>query len=127
MPNLTLYLVDPYRAYDGWHSDYKNEIESIKEIAKTNLLPFKERVRWIYKKSENCASLIPPLDFIYIDGNHNYEFIRKDIELGMTIVKAGGIVGGHDYRLVVKRAVDEFVENHDITLYSEGPDWWFIR
>ena len=50
-------------------------------------------------------------DFIYIDGNHNYEFIKQDIELWWPKVKVGGYFGGHDYSNLalegVKRAVEE--------------------
>lgn len=50
-------------------------------------------------------------DFVYLDGNHNYEFVRKDIDLWWPKVKIGGYFGGHDYSNLacggVKKAVDE--------------------
>lgn len=50
-------------------------------------------------------------DFIYLDGNHNYEFIRQDIDIWWPKVKSGGYFGGHDYSNLacggVKKAVDE--------------------
>ena len=55
-------------------------------------------------------------DWIYIDGNHLYEFAKKDIELSCRKVKPGGIVCGDDYvdggwwQGGVKKAVDEFVK-----------------
>lgn len=48
------------------------------------------------------------LDFVFIDANHHYEFVKKDIEAWFPKVKTGGYIGGHDYRKDVKVAVDEF-------------------
>jgi hypothetical protein len=50
-------------------------------------------------------------DWIYIDGNHLYEFVRRDVELGFKKVKPGGIIAGDDFfwkrdgRMHVKDAV----------------------
>ena len=35
-------------------------------------------------------------DFIFIDGDHNYSGVIKDITLGLKKVKFGGILAGHD-------------------------------
>lgn len=54
------------------------------------------------------------LDWIYIDGNHLYEFVRRDLELAFAKVKPLGLILGDDYgeghwwQGGVKRAVDEF-------------------
>lgn len=37
------------------------------------------------------------LDLVYIDGNHNYEFVKRDIELYLPKLKTNGIMAGHDY------------------------------
>ena len=36
-------------------------------------------------------------DFIYIDGMHTYEQVKKDIQNYLPFVKKGGFIGGHDY------------------------------
>ncbi|MGH8014377.1 MAG: class I SAM-dependent methyltransferase [Candidatus Binataceae bacterium] len=54
-------------------------------------------------------------DFIYIDANHQYEFVRQDLETYCPKVKTGGFITGDDYGVSgwwgdgVTRAVDEFV------------------
>ncbi|NJO18194.1 MAG: class I SAM-dependent methyltransferase [Thioploca sp.] len=55
-------------------------------------------------------------DWIYIDGNHQYEFVKKDLELYYPKVKVGGFITGDDYygkgnwwQDDVKKAVDEFI------------------
>ena len=62
-------------------------------------------------------------DWIYIDGNHYYDFIRKDLELYFPKVKKGGYITGDDYfwtspelkgRQPVKQAVDEFIGKYPV-------------
>ncbi len=58
-------------------------------------------------------------DWIYIDGNHLYEFVKHDLESFYPKVKAGGYITGDDYAMTgwwdagVKKAVDEFVDTTD--------------
>ena len=50
-------------------------------------------------------------DWIYIDGNHLYDFVRKDLEMGFRKVRPGGIIAGDDFfwkrdgRMHVREAV----------------------
>ena len=37
------------------------------------------------------------LDFVYIDGDHNFRFIAEDIYEWPKKVKKGGVIAGHDY------------------------------
>jgi predicted O-methyltransferase YrrM len=50
------------------------------------------------------------LDFCFIDGSHEYEDVKKDIQAYLKKVKKGGILAGHDYDSLwdgVIKAVDE--------------------
>lgn len=62
--------------------------------------------------SEEYAKKSPNYDVIYIDGMHNYESVRRDIEL--YIDRANCFICGHDYHPKkfpgVCRAVDEFAK-----------------
>jgi lipopolysaccharide biosynthesis glycosyltransferase len=55
------------------------------------------------------------LDAVYIDADHTYEAVKKDLELSFRKVKTGGIIMGHDYSDImfpdVVKAVDEFCNN----------------
>ncbi len=69
--------------------------------------------------SFDCAVLFPDnyFDWIYVDGNHQYEFVKQDLETYYAKVKPGGIVAGDDYARKkdnwtqdgVTRAVDEII------------------
>lgn len=67
-------------------------------------------------ESADALSRLPDggLDWIYIDGNHLYDFVREDLALAYAKVRKGGLICGDDYgdrgwwEDGVTRAVDEF-------------------
>jgi len=57
-------------------------------------------------------------DFVYIDGVHTYDQVKKDIINYLPLIKENGFIGGHDYANtwpMVKSAVDEVLKNPDRT------------
>jgi hypothetical protein len=62
------------------------------------------------------------LDWVYIDGNHLYEFVAQDLALSRRKTKVGGLITGDDYREGgwwdggVKRAVDELTGDPSLRL-----------
>jgi predicted O-methyltransferase YrrM len=74
-------------------------------------------------------------DFIFVDGGHEYESAKADIEAWYPKLKVGGVMAGDDYHPVwegVMRAVDEKFPSK--ILYSEPnmherflpPSVWYI-
>lgn len=60
--------------------------------------------------------LSTPVDFVYIDGNHLYEFVKEDIINYLPLIKQNGFIGGHDYtrwHTDVIKAVDETISVPD--------------
>jgi hypothetical protein len=61
-------------------------------------------------------------DWIYIDGNHLYEYVKADLELSLRKTKTGGYITGDDYtdgcwwEGGVKKAVDEFAAASGVRL-----------
>jgi methyltransferase family protein len=55
------------------------------------------------------------LDWVYVDGNHLYEYVRTDLELFAPKLRPGGLLAGDDYGAAgwwddgVRRAVDSFL------------------
>ena len=84
--------------------------------------------------SAEQIAMLPPasLDWIYIDGGHDYDTVREDLEAALPKLKDGGRICGHDYirwgarglsRFGVVEAVNEFCVAHDweITCLSNEP------
>lgn len=110
-------LVDPWEKVPGYDEEFGSG-----DALKLCL----ERLQGYTWKTWNCSLLrmcsvdaanafVMPqgFDFVFIDGNHKYEFVKQDCEAWWRHVKAGGWLLGHDYNLQafesgVKRAVDEF-------------------
>jgi hypothetical protein len=57
------------------------------------------RVRLHRQYSYKAAVLFGPghFDFVYLDGNHHYEFVLRDLEDFAARLKPGGLLFGHDY------------------------------
>ena len=68
-------------------------------------------------------------DFVFLDGSHHYKSVVADLKAWFPLVRAGGILSGHDYvrqRRGVHQAVDEFAEVHGRDLHLDGGRvWWF--
>ena len=130
----TLYLVDPYKFYEyrgRTEGAVDSDIVQEKHFqrAMDNLLRYKGYIKFIYLKSEDASRHIPKgLDFVYIDGNHDYQFVKKDLFLYWRKVRKGGVMGGHDINHPgVFRAVAEFRNRRNKKIHIERKDWWFIK
>tara|TARA_Y100000768_G_C23815944_1_gene604121 strand:- start:19 stop:639 length:621 start_codon:yes stop_codon:yes gene_type:complete len=57
------------------------------------------------------------IDFIFVDGGHNYEAVKNDLYYSKKFIRVGGTVLCDDYDLTyapgVKKAIDEFVLNNE--------------
>lgn len=51
-------------------------------------------------------------DFIFIDGDHRYSVVKKDIEACQELVKSGGTLSGHDCEGYMKNYDREFLERN---------------
>lgn len=73
------------------------------------------------------------LDFVYIDGNHRYEFVKADLDAYTPKIRPGGFLAGDDYGVEgwwedgVTRAVDEFVTQGRATVVSLEDRQFLLR
>lgn len=77
---------------------------------------------------EQAMPHLPELDFVYIDGDHSYEAVLKDIMNSKKIIKPSGIIAGHDYNkncLGVVKAVNESFEKSDLVFYRDSS--WLVQ
>ncbi len=83
------------------------------------------QVTMIEGLTHNVVGSIKSLfDIVWIDADHSYDSVSRDIDLYHNKVKPGGIVCGHDYDWPeVHRAVHERFDNVE----SHADDVWLVR
>lgn len=98
-----LWLVDPWKNYDGYVDTIngENQEENMRQCMYhiRGHLPG-GRVKVIRGMSVDVATTdktIPPLDAVYIDGNHSYEACFGDLVAWSNRLKPSGVILGHDY------------------------------
>lgn len=123
-----LYTIDPYRhfpgeAYEGgrpqdWH-------DKIKAVADKRLSKYDN----LYRLFLTSAEALPVLkddkfDFVYIDGNHNEDYIIYDIKNYYPLVRKGGIFAGHDYNLPQVKAAVDYPFRDRVNVIESERVWW---
>lgn len=89
-PEGVLYGIDPF--FKG-----KLGICWYEKIAIKSIALYRKRIKLITAFSWEAVNDIPDnIDFIFIDGDHSYEGIKKDWELYTLKLKKGGIIAMHD-------------------------------
>lgn len=92
-----------------------------------NLSPVAGYFNPVRKTSIEAAKLYEDnsLDFVCIDADHSYKFVKEDILAWLPKVKSGGVLGGDDYYASwpgVTKAVDELLPKAKIIKSS----FWYI-
>jgi predicted O-methyltransferase YrrM len=112
--NIKFYTIDTFEGTREEH-DLESDIihHSLYETYLKNIDPIKDFITTIRGSSWEMHKEFKEnsIDFLFIDGDHTYEGVKKDLSLWFPKVKKGGIISGHDYTeptCGVKMAVDEF-------------------
>lgn len=134
-----LYLIDPFDPDNDFEGYCKPKLGKVKQRTLARFVPYADKVEWLLHTSDDAIPFITePLHFVYIDGNHSYEYVKRDLENYWKLVRSGGFVSGHDYAMRAKPpiearlAVDEFVAGHEVDLivsreFDPHRDWWFRK
>ncbi len=106
-----LHLIDPWKYMTEKRMDRRG-LAAPPRAAKT---------RWTFAVHRGFSSYVAStftdgyFDWVYVDGNHLYEYVKQDLELFYPKLKPGGVLAGDDYGIEgwwqdgVTRAVAEFV------------------
>ena len=58
------------------------------------------------------------IDFVFLDGGHDYETVKNDLNECIEVLKNNGTILCDDYDLTyapgVKKAIDEFVKENEL-------------
>ena len=139
--------VDPWTALttgeylDGCMLDHLTlsqlDMDAVMAEAQRRLEPFGVKaMMFVGRSSEYAHRYLSPLDFAYIDGNHDYAHVAEDIELLWPRIKSGGILGGHDFytrddylqRADVANAVWDFSNKIGIRPHVTAcTSWWILK
>ncbi|MCX7747178.1 MAG: class I SAM-dependent methyltransferase [Clostridia bacterium] len=108
--NVDIFAIDPHigtlyvegEKFSGTFAEFKNNIS----YAKVD-----DIITPIVKTSEDAAKdFNHPIEFIFIDGLHEYECVKLDFSLWFPKVINGGIMAFHDYyNFGVTRFVKEYI------------------
>jgi predicted O-methyltransferase YrrM len=122
-PLLHLTCVDPWSNYYDHRQSVQQRHEDLYKVAIARLLEF--NVTIMRQLSTEAAPMFPndSLDFVYIDGNHEFDYVMMDILLWVPKVKLGGIIALHDCDMQIGRdvvcAIEAYTRSHYI-------DPWYI-
>jgi hypothetical protein len=156
-PQLTWHGVDPWwdaaanssdayrRTADGHAIQPLGVSERCLRETRTRVAPFGARatVHRMPSLVAAAAFMRESIDACFIDGAHDYDSVRADIEAWWPVVRPGGFMSGDDYRHPdprfdfsgVDRAVDEFAARTGLPVEFDEEDGggiplgavWFIR
>lgn len=126
-PKLKLYSIDPWLSYNEYKDlTTQKNFDKLYERTKSNLAPYNCKI--IRAKSMDAVKNFADnsIDFVYIDGNHEFASETNDIHEWSKKVRFGGIISGHDYRKYRYRSFSHSYEVvHAYTsAYRINP--WFI-
>ena len=92
-------------------------LEAVKDLLKK----FKDNVNLIKGNSNSILKKIDmtKIDYVFLDGGHDYDTVRNDLNNCIEVVKRNGTILCDDYNLSyapgVKKAIDEFVKENNLS------------
>lgn len=80
-----------------------------------------DAVNTLHMTSEEAANILKDnlFNIIFIDGDHRYKGIKRDIELFYPKLKKGGILCGHDYDCHPNKAPFDITKHLDVDCYEQ--------
>lgn len=110
IPDLTIYAIDK--------NINKFYTEDVKQRYKERLIPLQGMSHIVADKIKDGIA-----DLVFIDADHSYEAVKRDIEKYSPKLKVGGLLTGHDIDYPgVNQAVTEVVKTFDV-----GPNYVWIK
>lgn len=131
-----LYAIDAWKEYDDNCGDGffpQIALDHMKSLTLINTKQFGDRIKLVEKDSVDAAKDFADesLDFVFIDADHSYEGVLRDMEAYWSKVKPGGLFSGHDWwHEPLQKGVFEFLEKHaskDNLFFFRDTCWGIIK
>jgi hypothetical protein len=120
-PQLEVYAVDLWKYMPDIMGEREKRIRKdqnqdlVKKEFDRRTRNFRNRITILRGISWEMAKEVTDesLDFVFIDADHDYEPVKKDIQAWVPKVRKGGVICGHDIHLAgVYRAVNELLPDY---------------
>eukprot|EP00439_Symbiodinium_sp_Y106_P058505 s4576_g8.t1 len=102
--NLRILLVDPYHLHTENHTAEFQQLEEFYVSSKSTFLEasratqrFRQRASFVLQSSGSLQWLRGDLDFVFLDGDHRYSSVRRDLKVFWPLLRPHGILAGHDF------------------------------
>ena len=104
-----LHLIDPWQELKGheragtWYDRVDQEemdsyhdgvVNAFRPHIRRGIVEIRRMMSWDALAGFDDESV----DWIYVDGDHSYAAVKRDLEMSFTKVKPGGIIAGDDYK-----------------------------
>ena len=123
-PNIQLFSVDAWTAYKGYRDHVsQSKIDGFHEKTLERLSPYNVTVIKGFSMDIVKQFSDESLDFVYIDGNHEFKQTVDDITEWAKKVRSGGIIAGHDF---IRRKNPEYLM-HVIEAVEGYTSAWKIK
>lgn len=125
IPGLKLFAIDIWQTYSGY-KEYTDRIDKYYQEARQRLAPY--NCTMIKKFSMDAVQDFEDnsLDFVYIDGAHDFKNVADDICEWTKKVRVGGIVFGHDYKRSSGKYIVDVKDVVPSYCYAKGIRPWFV-
>jgi predicted O-methyltransferase YrrM len=138
-PKLDLIGIDSWSVYGDYKDFKENELEE-GAYSQAKIRAEKYGITMIKATSMDAVKKFADesLDFVFIDGNHDFEHVVEDVAAWSRKVRKGGIVSGHDFiknekrKFGVKEAVTAWCESYQIKplfvfMGDSCPTWAYVK
>jgi predicted O-methyltransferase YrrM len=125
---------------DAWKDLYGSKPDSGQTQAETayacfmeNFKPYMDSGKVIVRRADSVKAamgLAPfwagTVDWVFLDSSHTYETTKAEIRAYLPLLRAGGLLSGHDYwHEGVSKAVNESLKG--VRLIPGGSIWTYVK
>lgn len=131
-PLVSIYAIDPWTAYSDVLSENISQEHQDKHYQQSvdKLTPYGDRVSIVRMTSMDAVKLFDDcsLDFLFIDGSHNYENVLEDLIHWYPKLKLTGLLSGHDIGVPsVYKAMTEFSQMQHLEYIPLENSAWYAQ